>query len=59
MKEYIILVTIKTRNSIRQDMKNNETISSMHRSDQKVVVYSVKLKRLVTTLLCVRHASYW
>ena len=40
-------------------MKNNETILSIHMSDQRVVVYNDKLKRLVTTLLCVRHASYW
>lgn len=40
-------------------MKNNETILSMHMSDQRAVVYNDKLKRLVTTLLCVRHASYW
>lgn len=31
---------------------------SMHSSYQKIVVYNVKLKRLVTTLLCIRRASY-
>lgn len=40
-------------------MKNNEAILNMHRSDQTVVVHNIKQKRPVTTLLCVRHASYW
>lgn len=47
------------KRGIQRGRKNNETILSTHRSDQKVVVYNAKLKRLVTTLLCVRHASYW
>lgn len=59
LKEYFVFVTFKTRNSVTQDMKNNEAILNMHRSDQTVVVHNIKLKRPVTTLLCIRHASYW
>jgi len=35
------------------------TLLSVPGSDQRVVVYNVRLKRPVTTLLCIRHASYW
>lgn len=52
--KYLIHVTIKAR----QDMKNNKTNLNML-SAQEVVVYNAKPKRLGTTLLCIRHASYW